>query len=311
MCFKKVSRYFICCFIILMLPLNSFSKKKIHESSWINNPLKVDGSSDDWKDIKLNELKKYKIDYAFRNDSKNLYIVLVFKDFKFLSTIRFSGITVWLNSVNKKSKTYGIKMQKRMITPEAFIALVEKKHGPLSEKQKNDLKKRRFYSIYRSGIISKKDEAPVPIKLASDKSPSFRVNLSKNTMIYEFRIPMAKIEGEVAGIGTIPGKKIMIGFEWGGMTKEIIELRKKKRSEDRSSDSKEGVSSTMPGSSEFGGGRIMDAGAQPSQVSNHPYFDQVSPSHAGPSYPYTKKLIDTINPKRYSIWMSIKLALKE
>ena len=285
---KKILRYFVCFSCILLLSVNGFSKKKINESSWTDNPLKVDGKTDDWKDVKMNELKNYVIDYAFRNDNNNLYIIFIFKDYNFISTISSSGMTVWMNSVNKKSKAYGIKMIKRMITPGAFIALVEKKHGPLSDKQKNDLKKRKFYSIYQSGIINKEDEAPVPIKLASDKSPSFRVNSTKSAMVYEFRIPLAKIEGEVAGIGTLPGNEIMIGFEWGGKTKESEERAKQRGRGYRGQSSKGGVSSSMPGSGEWGG-RDMGAGSSPSSRTRSPYWQK---------------------PKKYTVWTAVKLAVK-
>ena len=40
-------------------------------------------------------------------------------------------------------------------------------------------------------------------------------------MVYEFRVPLASRDVHPAGVGSGPGETIKLGFEWGGMTKEM------------------------------------------------------------------------------------------
>jgi len=47
-------------------------------------------------------------------------------------------------------------------------------------------------------------------------------------IIYEFAIPLKKMTEQASGIGTEPGKLIKVGFEWGGLTKEMKEARIRK-----------------------------------------------------------------------------------
>ncbi len=39
-------------------------------------------------------------------------------------------------------------------------------------------------------------------------------------MIWEFAIPMERVEDSAAGVGAPPGELIKVGFEWGGPTDE-------------------------------------------------------------------------------------------
>ena len=250
---KLILIFFILPGLILVTASNSMAKKNIPQSIWTKNPLKIDGSSSDWTDVQINKVKKYSIDYAFKNNSNYLYIIFTFKESKFLSSINSSGMTIWLNNKGKKKKRYGIKFLKRRITPEAFIQLVEKKHGKLAEDKKAEIKKRKFYTINQSGIVNKESENPIPINLAAEQAPAFQVKPAAGMMSYEFKIPLQNIEGKITGIGTSPGEKIALGFEWGGLTKELREAYSRQRGYTSSSSAKGGVSSSIPGSGEMEG----------------------------------------------------------
>jgi hypothetical protein len=223
---KRVLNNFFLCFMILALCVPGISNDSKVECKWTASPVKIDGSNNDWAGDPLTAEKKVKVDYAFRNDSENLYVLFIFNDPKFLSTINQTGMTLWLNTEGKKGKDYGIKFNIKTITADTYIALVEKQVGALPEEKKNEIKKTPTYRIFQNEVIDKEGEDF--IITGGPAAPAFMLRPGKNMMIYEFRIPLKKGEGQPVGIGTEPGKDIKIGFEWGGLTKEMIEARTKR-----------------------------------------------------------------------------------
>ncbi len=275
--------------IVLSLAVSGLAKaKKPCESFWPEEPVIIDGMNIDWQDIQLEQHDKLKIEYGFKNDDRYLYAVFTFNDLNFLSSIDSSGMTLWLNNTRKKKKNYGIKFKRQMITPERFIAILESQRGPLPEEQKKEMMKRKFFTIYLNGVVEKDPETMIPIKVASDQAPAFKVSQTPQMMVYEFRIPLKNEEGQVVGIGTSPGGEIVVCFEWGGMTPEVKAEMIKKRGY-RGSSATGGVSSDMPGSDESEG--VSDSGIQ-------------EPSTAG-------QFARMKAPKKYSIWVPLKLAEKK
>ncbi|MEW5902347.1 MAG: hypothetical protein AB1715_12855, partial [Acidobacteriota bacterium] len=79
------------------------------------------------------------------------------------------------------------------------------------------------YISFESNAVNKKGEV-IPAPQTSDvEPPVFRVMAKEKTVIYEFRVPLAGRDAHPAGIGAQPGSTIKVGFEWGGMTKEMRE----------------------------------------------------------------------------------------
>lgn len=232
---KKIIKSTFLYFMILTLCAMGSPKENEVRSAWAATPVKIDGSNDEWSGESLTLEKKVSVDYAFRNDSENLYMLFVFKDPKFLSSIDRTGMILWLDAEGKKKKNYGIKFQRKMITADAYIALLEKQLGPLPEEKKTQIKSRSAYGIYLNEVVDKKGKT---LGVTSGPgAPAFKSKRGKNMMIYEFRIPLKRGERQLAGIGTEPGKNIKIGFEWGGMTKEMrAELMRRRAAGSKVSD---------------------------------------------------------------------------
>lgn len=224
----KKQKYFLIFLTIIALTISVSAEKDIVKSKWTNTPVRIDGKTDEWKDIQLKNYKKLQIDYGFKNDKTYLFITLKFNDFKYLSSLRTTGITLWLNSQKKKKKKFGINFIKTSIPSHNFIAMMEKKYGPMPENKKAEIKKRKYYNIFQNKIIKGKEEFPINVK--SKKVPAFNVAPAKRTLILEFQIPLERVKDQIAGIGASPGDEIMIGFVWGGMTKEMRAEMMRRRS---------------------------------------------------------------------------------
>lgn len=276
----------ICCYLVVGLSILGLAKKKVIDSYWTDVPVAIDGMNPEWQDIETIDDGKLGIQYAFKNDAENLYLMFAFTSPTSLSSIESSGITIWLNPDLKKKRVYGIKFQRKMVSPEFFIALLEKQQGPLSDTDKNEIKKRPAYTIFQNGVVNKDTDVVIPIQVAIEQAPAFKMFQSPQMRTYEFKIPLKNVAGQVVGIGAEPGKVIMIGFEWGGMTKEIKAEMIKKRGY-VSDSSSAGVSSDLPGAGEADG--VGD------------------PSDEGPSAYFASMR----GPKRYNVWAQIKIAEKK
>lgn len=224
--FVKTLSLFLLIFTITFL---SFSKEKTIASNWVAAPLSIDGSNEDWADVNFNFEKKVSVDYAFKNDAENLFVLFIFKDPKYLSSINATGMTIWFNTEGKKKQYYGLKFITQKVTPDAFISILEQRRGTLSEEEKNKIRANLHYFLHNAQVIDKKSKSSSPAPPSEAVIPAiFRAQRQEEMMVYEFAIPLKRATELAPGIETEPGKTVKVCFEWGGMTKEMKEARMKR-----------------------------------------------------------------------------------
>lgn len=218
---SKIMYSFFLCFVILAFCSLGIAKDKVVQSQWTATPPTIDGSNSDWEGGTLTLYKKAQVDYAFRNDADNLYVIFIFNEPSrtYLSTIRDSGITLWLNKDGTKKKKYGIKFSIKTVSADNYIQIVEQMMGELMpEEKKQQIKAKESYQVFHNEVIDKEGEAP-PI-VSGPTAPVFNTG-GRETVVYEFKVPIKKDKTHPVGIGTQPGGSLTIGFEWGGTTKEM------------------------------------------------------------------------------------------
>ncbi len=165
--------------------------------------------------------KKTKVDYAFRNDADNLYVIFIFNDPRsFMSTIQQTGITLWLNTDGKKKKDYGIRFAIKTVSADSYIVIVEEMLGkPMPDDKKQQIKAQDSYQIFYNEVLNKGGD---PLRIVSSPTaPAFNTARGGETLVYEFKVPLNKNETTPVGIGTQPGGSFTLGFEWGGSTKAM------------------------------------------------------------------------------------------
>ncbi|MFQ6070627.1 MAG: hypothetical protein ACE5LC_08910 [Candidatus Aminicenantales bacterium] len=225
---KEFSYIFLSITLAAVLVFPLFASEEVAVNSvWIEEPVKVDGSESDWQSVKLFLQEKAEVEFAFKNDSRNLYIIFIFDNPKKMSSIDRTGMTLWFDTQGTKKKTYGIRFQRKMIPTPTYIALLEKQMGPLPPQMKAQLQQKKAHLVYHNQVIDKKNEQA--IMTTGPTAPQFKTKRGKEIAVYEFRIPLGKKEGHVVGIGTEPGKRVNVGFEWGGITKEMKDEMMKRR----------------------------------------------------------------------------------
>jgi hypothetical protein len=219
-------KIFLLFLFILNFSLLSFSKKEIIVSKWVDFPLTIDGSNKEWNVDVLNFEKKVDVNYAFRNDAENLYVLFIFNDPKYLSSIGATGITFWFNTEGKKKKNYGLTCFKKQVSADVFISILEQQRGALSEEEKNHIRANPRYFLHSIKVVGKKS-ASISAQADSEEAnvALFRSLRQEKTVMYEFAVPLKRLTGQVQGIGTEPGQIVKIGFEWGGLTEEMKKAR--------------------------------------------------------------------------------------
>lgn len=269
---------FLLFFLISTLSSIGLPKEKTVTSNWADIPLKIDGSYEDWQGETFNFEEKISVDYAFKNDGENLFIVFMFKDPKFLSSINATGMTLWFNLEGKKKKNYGIRFIKKKVSPDAFIAIVEKQKGPLSEREKNNIKANPHYFLHNAIVLGKKGKSGSQVSDTGESEQAvFRMMKQERGIVYEFVIPLKRATENALGVGTESGKVVKVGFEWGGVPPEVREAMIKRRAGQ--------VEGTRPENPRVSGGSWSKG------------------SSYGRGMPRVGK-----SPKKYSFWVDVQLA---
>ncbi len=212
---------------ILIISASAFAKEELVESKWAAQPVTIDGLGDDWEGDAFTTEKKVKVDYAVRNDAQNMYVLFIFKDPEYLSTVNATGITLYYNTEGKKKKDHAFNFVQRKVGPDELIAYLESRGEVLSEEQKQSIKAKPAYTIFMTDRVGKKDEEiSERVQAADAQKAGFKISKKGSEFIYEFRVPLIKSETSPRGMGVEPGQTVKIGFEWGGMTKELAERLK-------------------------------------------------------------------------------------
>jgi hypothetical protein len=274
---KSFYLFFLLCFLILAF--TGFSKDRTVASSWIKPNLKIDGSDGDWQREKLNSEKKVKVDYMFQNDTEGLCALFIFNDFEFLSSIQATGMTLWVSKGKDKEKVFGVNYKTQQMTADQLIKDLEKKEGPLTKQKKEQIKSKPSYVIFKSDMINEKGEILTSDVLREGITPpSFRFRQEKERFVHEFWIPFRVFENLSADQKIEPGDVIRIGFEWGGMTKEMKKMMMR-----------------QAGSASTATGRLT--------TSDYP-GDTRTPVKKGGGLSVKK-------PKKYEFWVDVQLAQKQ
>ncbi|MFW6140642.1 MAG: hypothetical protein ACOC5S_04740 [Acidobacteriota bacterium] len=277
-----------CLFLMITsISFAGFAKEDLYQSKWVQEKIIMDGSDEDWAEELMQSYDKYGVDYAFKNNGNYLLGVFIFKDPEYLTSVKESGIMVWLNTEGKKKKRYGIRFWNMRLTPDQYIELLEKQKGELSEGQKNDIRVKKFYEIPDIKVTNKDSQSQ--LKEEVEVRPSaFDTQEFDDRIVYEFAIPLERPYDLAPGIGITPGETIKVGFEWGGITDEMKEQRAK-------------LAAAMDA-------RARDQGATSGATQERRVSDRMGRSDQVSSFARTMR---RATPPQYNFWVDVELAEQE
>jgi len=222
---KRISSIILIALVTVVLAAAGFAKDEPVDSQWAAAPASIDGMNTEWGNIPMNQYKKAKVEYAFMNDQEDLFILFIFKDPKFLSSINWTGLTVWISPQGEKEKDLGIRFVKKQISADAYIAILEKQVGQaMPEDRKEQIRQNKAYWLFDQELINKKaDGYDKDAENPKYKGAIFRNSVLQKAVIYEFAISLPKLAEIAPETGAEAGKGFNLNFEWGGATKEYKE----------------------------------------------------------------------------------------
>jgi hypothetical protein len=240
-------------------------------SLWQSGPMTIDGVAQEWDTSEPVFDEGSQVQYALRNDGSNLYIIMVFRtpDPRTMakiypkSTLDYTGMKIYFTTGTKKSKDYGILFQKKQYTADALIANMEKRGQAVSEAEKAEIRKKPTHIVFTEEVIKPKSASAAAGEAGESDPPMFRAVEKGPLAVCEFRIPLNRVNA-LGGIGAKPGEQIMLGFEWGGMTNQILRDMMAGRADqsvgasDRATEFRAGTADSMAGGDE--GGSIAGMG---------------------------------------------------
>jgi len=131
-----------------------------------------------------------------------------------------------------------------------------------------ELRKKPTHIVFTEEVIKPKKDVAQTDPAAQTDPPMFRAtDMDKGRIaVHEYRIPLSRVN-QLGGIGAEPGQSILLGFEWGGMTNQIMQdmvagqadQSVRSRDETRAVDSGFGIDSLDPGEGGGRGGRFGDS----------------------------------------------------
>ncbi|MFO7981044.1 MAG: hypothetical protein R6V00_09470 [Candidatus Aminicenantes bacterium] len=285
---KKILKIACLFLMIASISVASFAKEDTYESKWIQEKIVMDGSDEDWAKERIQTYDKYDIDYAFKNNENYLLALFVFKDPEYLTSVKESGIIVWLNTEGKKKKRYGIRFWNMRLTADQYIGLLEKQQGELSEDQKNDIRVKKFYNIPDIKVTNKDAKSQLKEKVKV-RPAAFETQEFDDRIVYEFAIPLERPYDIAPGVDAEAGDTIKVGFVWGGLTEEMKAQRAK-------------LAAAM-------NARARDQGATGGATQERRVSDRMSGSDKSASS--FARTMRKATPPEYNFWVDLKLAEKE
>ncbi len=202
-------------FLLIAILSPALSEKKEVFSSWAASSAAIDGSDEEWNQEVVCIEKKYKVNYGFKNDENNLYILFKFNDLSYLSSINNTGMIIWLSPEKEKKKDYGLRFLRKNVPTETFLYLLTQQRGAIPDKDKEQIRKKPFHFVYSIEIICKKQGFPGVVVNQESYPAHFRGASTDEQVTYEFVIPL-EMEGDRDILQrTKPGQAVNVGFEWG------------------------------------------------------------------------------------------------
>jgi hypothetical protein len=219
---------------VLIAP--SVAKDKIVESKWTAAPVRIDGSSAEWAQDALETEKSVEASYAFKNDANFLYVLFIFNNPIYLSTVEDTGMTFWVNTEGKEKKIRGLRFHRKAVSADQLIQSLESEGQTLTDQKKQELRSKTQYLLFAYDVVNKKGEIVPQSGMATG---TYRLARVEKSTIYEFVVPLELLADPSSDKKWDPAKPFKLGFEWGGLTDEMKKARAPQLSGEERSESNE------------------------------------------------------------------------
>lgn len=192
-------------------------------SGKLSTPVRLDGKTDEWAGVPRVLNAKAGTEFAFQNDGRNLYILVVLKKPESLESIEATGMTVLSRPRGSRKAAKGVLFLTREISADGYIAWRESQGAVLSDADKAEIRKFPRHPIALAFAVDAKGSSYGPLRKQTDVfPPDSSTEPQVPETAFEFRIPLASPDLVPGAIDGTPGAPIRISFEWGGTARNNL-----------------------------------------------------------------------------------------
>jgi hypothetical protein len=185
--------------------------------------VKIDGQTDDWSPQALSRDARSGVEYAFRNDGRNLYVLFIVKDPKPRESLASTGLLLLAGKARAKKLDRGVLFLKRPFPAETYILWQESQGTFLTESEKAKLRDTPGHDLCLTFAVGARGSVSGPLRRLSDSEPpKFAVSEGPDGTVYELEVPLAAPAHVPGGLGLSPGQTVRIAFEWGGASRSVL-----------------------------------------------------------------------------------------
>ena len=253
-------RFILILFVLPLLVMGCGDQE--FNSHWSNGNIKIDGNQEDWGN-KIIFFKDENIGIGIQNDSNNVYICLVTSNRAHIIRALRNGLTIWIDPQNK-NRTYGIKYPIGM-SNDMMFNYPQNQNGDYQDM--GSMMKKYESSLNEFELVNKDGELLSAIPVKNDYGIELKVNIIRDQLVYELKIPLDHSINKGFFVNTTPGSHIRLGFEEGKLDRSQIQQRNKENGfEGGSGEGEEGRRGDRMGGrygeGRMGGGNIGERSGQ-------------------------------------------------
>lgn len=186
-------------------------------------PIRLDGKADEWEGVPRVLDTKAGVEFAFQNDARNLYVLVVLKKPEALQSVEATGMAILGRPGGSRKAAKGALFLTREVSADGYIAWRESQGAILTDADKAEIRKFPRHPISLAFAIDAKGSSYGPLRKQTDFfPPDSSIEPQAAEPAYEFRIPLASPDLVPGAIGGTPGAPIRISFEWGGTARSSL-----------------------------------------------------------------------------------------
>ncbi len=198
-------------------PVASAATVPAAQSTKLTSPVRLDGKADEWTGVPRVLDPKAGAEFAFMNDGRDLYILLVVKKPESIESVEATGMAVLGRPVKSRKPAKGALLLSRQISADGYIVWRESQGAILSEAEKSEIRKMPRHPVSLAFAVDAKGSSYGPLRKQTDVfPPDFGTGWQEGGTVYEIRVPLASPDLVPGAIGGSPGAAIRVSFEWGG-----------------------------------------------------------------------------------------------
>jgi hypothetical protein len=187
------------------------------------SPVSLDGLAGEWPPGARVRDEKSGGEFAFLNDGRNLYVLLVLKNPSARKSLDGTGMTILFRPAGTRKPATGVLFYTRNVRADAYIGWQESRGALLTDEEKTALKKTATHTVFLAFAVNEKGSMYGPLLRQSDLDPpDFRAIERADETTCEFRMPLAPSSEVPGGIGVDPGATVRVSFSWGGVERKNL-----------------------------------------------------------------------------------------